>query len=259
MKEIKVFLRYCKISLEQSLFNRAAVVFLLLGKVLRIGLFVLFLSFLFQGTKSLAGYDKSQIILFYLTFNIVDSLSAMLFREVYRFRDYVSLGNLDLILIKPVNPLVRVLLGGVDVFDFVVLVMICVFTAFFVRANFAPSVGSVLLFLALLLNGLLIATAFHIFVVGLGVITTSIDQLVMIYRDVSSMARIPVDLYVEPIRAILTFLIPLGIMMTFPAKALLNILSPNLAIVSFAIAAASFFLSIEFWKHALREYQSASS
>lgn len=259
MKEFKVFLYYSKISLEQSLFNKVAVVFLLLGKALRIGLFMLFLSFLFQGTRTLAGYDRDQIILFYLTFSLIDFISQMLFREVYRFRDYVVRGTLDMILVKPANSLVRVLLGGIDVLDFVIVCAIIVFTIFFIRTNFSPNLVDVLLYLLLLINGLIIATAFHITVVCIGIITSSVDQLMFIYRDVSSMGRIPVDLYVEPIRAILTFLLPLGIMMTFPAKALMHILSPNLVLISLAIAVLSFSLSIQFWHYSLKQYQSASS
>lgn len=254
-----MFYHYSRFALEMSLFNKLAVAFVLLGKILRIGLFVLFLGFLFQGTRSLAGYNRDQIILFYLTFSLIDFISQMLFREVYHFREYVIKGTLDLILVKPANALVRILLGGIDLLDFIVVCGISIFAIIFVHANFAPSPGSVALYLLLILNGLIIATAFHIVVVCIGIITASVDQLMFIYRDVSSMGRIPVDLYVEPIRAILTFILPLGIMVTFPAKALMNILSPELMIVSVLVAVGSFLLSIQFWHYSLKQYQSASS
>jgi len=40
--------------------------------------------------------------------------AQLLFRDVYRFRPKVVSGDFDLILVKPINPLFRVLLGGAD-------------------------------------------------------------------------------------------------------------------------------------------------
>ena len=110
-----------------------------------------------------------------------------------------------------------------------------------------------------MLSGLLLAAAFHIFVLGVGVITTAIDHLIMVYRDFTSMLRIPVDLYIEPIRFLLTFAIPLGIMITFPAKSLMGLLSPQFIAISLAFSLVALFLSLKFWHWSLKRYSSASS
>ncbi|MBI2022115.1 ABC-2 family transporter protein [Candidatus Daviesbacteria bacterium] len=190
---------------------------------------------------------------------MIDTLAQFLFREVYRFRDLVVRGDLDLILIKPINPLIRVLLGGADILDLFILILIAIILFLFGINNITTNLFHWFLYLLLIANGLIIAAAFHIFVLGFGITTTSIDHLVLFYRDMSSMLRIPVDLYTQPIRLILTFLIPLGLMITLPAKALMNLVSPDFVIVSFLIGSCLFWLSLKYWNFCLKQYTSASS
>ena len=139
------------------------------------------------------------------------------------------------------------------------LVILSLLTIFFVINNIQVNVVNVLLYFLLLINGLIIASAFHIFVLGIGVMTTSVDHLISIYRDMTSMMRIPVDLYVEPIRSFLTFVVPLGIMITFPAKAFLGYWDLKLIVLSLILGATSLFFAINFWNYAIKKYSSASS
>ncbi len=259
MKEFKIWLRYTSNSFQQTLSNRTLVAIFITGKTLRIALFLLFLIFLFQGTRGIGGYNRNQIIFFYLSFNFIDTLAQLVFREVYRFRPLVITGELDFVLLKPLNPLIRVLLGGSDVLDLIMLVLIAAATFWFGITHLNTNFPGWILYFLLIANGLMLATAFHIFVLGVGVMTTTVDNLVMIYRDMTSMLRVPVDLYTEPIRAILTFIIPLGIMITFPAKALMGLLSWQMITISVGLAAVLMFLSLKFWSYALKQYSSASS
>jgi ABC-2 type transport system permease protein len=114
-------------------------------------------------------------------------------------------------------------------------------------------------FVIFILNSLVISAALHIFVLGLGIITVSIDHLIMIYRDLTALMRIPVDVYIEPLRSLFTFVLPLGIMFTFPPKFLMGLLSWQTIVLSFAISPLSLLLSLFFWRYSLRHYQSASS
>lgn len=259
MKELKIWWRYTDNSFQQILSNKPAAIMLLAGKILRVLLFLVFLVFLFAGAKSLAGYSRTQIIFFYLSFNLIDTLSQLFFREVYRFRSLVVSGNLDLILLKPINPLLRVLLGGADLLDLIMLFLLTILTGVFAWQNLSVTPVNVILYLLLVANGLALSGAFHIFVLGLGIITTSVDHLIMIYRDMTSMLRIPVDLYIQPLRFLLTFVLPLGIMITFPSQAFLGLLSWQAVAIAFLFGVSSLFLSLRFWNFAVKKYSSASS
>lgn len=259
MKNFKIWLILTTNSFQQILTHKVAIMIFTLGKLIRISLFVLFLIFLFQGAKGIGDYNHEQILFFYLSFSLLDTLTQTFFREVYRFRQLVVTGDLDYVLIKPWNPLVRVLLGGADLSDLIVLVVLVIVTAWFGISFITEDIWRWLLFVLLILNGFVIALSFHIFVLSMGVLTTTVDHIIMVYRDLSSILRIPVDLYMQPIRFLLTFLIPLGIMMTFPAKVLMGLLSPALITISLFASAVFLGASLKFWHYSLKQYSSASS
>ena len=111
----------------------------------------------------------------------------------------------------------------------------------------------------MILVGFSIALSFHILVLALAVMTTEIDNAIMLYRDVMAMGRMPIDIYRPPLKELLTFIVPVGIAMTFPAKVLLGLLSPSLIIYSGLFALTLFYLAVKSWHYALKKYSSASS
>lgn len=230
----------------------------LLGKIFRFGFFTAFLFFIVKGSDSLAGYSINQTIFFFLTFNIIDILTQFLYREVYRFRPLIVSGDFDLIMLKPINALFRSLMGGADVVDLVTIPPIII-GVIYVGSLLNPSVVQTTFFILLILNGLLIATAFHIAVLSLGIITLEIDHTIMIYRDLGNLGRLPIDIYRQPLRGILTYLVPVGIMITFPAKALMGLITPLGAFLSFMLGGVMVFASLRFWNYAIKHYTSASS
>jgi ABC-2 type transport system permease protein len=259
LKNYHLWVIFARNSFLQTLSNRSMVIIFVTAKILRISLFVTFLLFLFRGASNLAGYTRDQIIFFYLAFQLIDSVAQFFFRTVYSFRPLVVSGDLDLVLIKPINPLTRVLWGGPDVLDLITLIPLIFISIWFAVSAFHPQIINWLGFFLLFLNSLVIAASLHITVLGLGIITMSVDHFILIYRDFTSLMRIPVDLYIEPLRSLLTFVIPIGIMITFPPKLLLGLLSPTLFFVSVAFSILSLYLSLRFWHYSLSRYQSAGS
>lgn len=231
----------------------------LLGKLLRFGLFTIFLFALFAKTPDIGGYNKYQMLFFFLTFNLLDTTAQLFYREVYRFRPMVASGDFDLVLTKPMSALFRALAGGADPLDFYMLFLYVGLLVYIMFGLGTISTIHVISYLALLVNGFLIATGFHILVLALAIVTTEVDHAIMIYRDLTMMGRVPIDIYRQPIRGILTFVIPVGLMMTFPAKALMGLLSPWTIVVSFVLGSLFFVLCLRIWRYALSQYSSASS
>lgn len=259
MKTLKVLIRFSSNSLQQTLSNIPVFLLFFFGKAVRYGLFIFFLLMLFTGVSTVLGYTREQMIMFYLIFNVIDTASSLMFREVYRFRPLVVSGGFDAVLTKPFSPIIRSLFGGPDFIDFGLLITIVSVALYVANTFIHPSALQSLLTLAMIANSLLIATSFHILVLGIGVITLSVDHLVMIYRDLTSLMRIPVDMFTNPLRSILTFVLPVGIMFTFPAKVLFGLLNWQTILISFLFGVVSLFLSLKFWHYSLRQYQSASS
>lgn len=242
-----------------ALSSRFGAFLFLLGKILRFIFFTIFLLALFSRIGELAGYSSLQVIFFFLTFNLVDTTAQLFFREVYRFRQLVVSGDFDLVLTKPMNPLFRALTGGADPLDLLMFIPYLGTLVYVAWQLGNLSILNVGLYILLLINAFLIATGFHILVLALAVVTTEIDHAIMIYRDLTSMGRVPVDIYREPLKSIITFAIPVGVMMTFPAKAFLGLLSPLGILTSFVLGSLFLVLSLCVWRFALTKYASASS
>jgi len=255
---LKIWLMMSKNAFIVVLTDKKILLIFLFGKILRFSFFITFLFFIVKDAKGLAGYSVNEAILFFLTFMLIDTIAQFFFREVYRFRPLVISGDFDLILLKPMSPLVRVLTGGADVIDLITIPPLLVAT-YFVGSLLSPNFTQVVHYLLLILNGLVIATAFHVAVISLGIITLEIDNTVMIYRDITSMGRFPIDIYKQPIRDVLTFIIPVGIMITLPTKAMLGKAGDIAIVFSLVIGVLLFYLSLRFWSYALKRYTSASS
>src|SRR3989344_1593153 len=116
-----------------------------------------------------------------------------------------------------------------------------------------------LVFIFLLLNGLVIAAAFHILVLSFGILTLEIDHTIMIYRDFVNLGKLPVDIYKEPVKGILTFIFPVAIMTTLPAKYLMGLVTYRGVLISLSIGVLLTLISFKVWNHALKSYSSASS
>ena len=199
MKTLKVILHYSSNSLQQTLSNLPVFFIFLFSKIVRYGMFMAFLYLLFNGVSSVRGYNREQMLMFYLVFNIIDTTAQLMFREVYRFRPLVVSGGFDAVLTKPFSPIIRSLFGGPDFIDLGMLAIIISVAVYVAGAFIHPSFIQTLLFLAMIINSLLLVAAFHILVLGIGVITLSVDNLVMLYRDLPSLMRIPVDMFTNPL------------------------------------------------------------
>lgn len=255
-KHYLIWLTTAKLSIQSMLENRLGVIFFTTGKVFRFLFFLFFLILIHQEVQEVSGYTLRQMIVFFLIFNIVDLFGQIFFRGIYWFRQQVISGEFDFRLVKPANPLFQALTRQTDILD---IPMLLLTLTFLFTQGINATFYQLLLFTLVLASGFLIITAIHIAVAALGVITTEVDHTIMIYRDLSQMARVPVDIYTDTIRALLTFVIPVAIAYTLPAKTLLGIVS--LPTVAFALIASCITLavSLKLWHYALTQYSSASS
>jgi len=232
----------------------------LLGKIVRFSFFFIFIFSVLSKTQSLVGYSREQVILFFLVFNLIDISTQALFRGVYRFRRLVVEGDYDFDLLRPLPSFFRPIFGWTDVLDIATLAPLWIYFCWFVvRNHLFVGTTSVLIFALLFVNSLILGFALHLLVCAVCVLTTEIDHLVWIYRDITNTGRFPTDIYSKGFRFFLTFGIPVVILVTMPAKALLGLLTWWGVMLSVFGSGIFFFVSLCFWRYALSRYSSASS
>lgn len=245
-----------KLSLARTLTTRTAAVLFILGKFFRFAAFIFFIFILSGQIPDLAGYDYQLLLVFFLVFNLFDIFGQFFFRGIYWFREQVVSGEFDFRLVKPLNPLFQALTRETDLLDLPLLVVVI---AALVKQLLKLPAFPVLPLLIATGISLLCILSVHIFVAALGLLTTEVDHTMWVYRDLSLTARFPLDIYPPAIRGVLTYLIPIGLIFTFPAKAFLGLLSPTNLMIGGLLSFTLFQLTRRFWRYALTQYSSASS
>lgn len=247
-------------ALQEAFVNRWSNALFFFGKIVRLAMSLVFLMLLKERNLTVGDYTSDQVIVFFLTYQLVDVIAQIMYRGVYEFGNLIRSGEFDFLLGKPLSPLFRSLAGKPDIDDAIFLLPTLGITFYlFNTLNLQITLTSTLLYLGLLVNSLLIATAFHIFVLAFGVVTTEVDNLIWTYRDVTRLGQFPISLYMEPFRTALFFILPLGFMFTVPAQVLINT-SPSFSLLVTSVMGVGFLvLSLYTWNWSLKKYSSASS
>lgn len=248
-------MRFIELYVESRLHS----LFLITGKMVRFSFFFVFIVALLTKTEQLVGFSLFQVLVFYMTFNFIDIISQFFFRGVYTIGNLINRGQLDLFLTQPVNVLLRIFSDFIDILDLTTLIPVTIVLGLVITRIETPiTLVNFSIYILLLLNAFLLAAAIHTIILAFSVIAQEIYSQIWVYRDLMGMARFPTDIYSQVIQFALTFILPVTVMVTFPTKALIGILSPVWIIGSFLITLIFLSLSIWFWHLALKKYSSIS-
>lgn len=255
----KVWLKLTLNSFQTSVQSRFGALLFILGKVLRFSLVLFFIVIIATQTKVIAGYNIWEIVFIFATFNLIDVGAQFFLRGVYFFRRIILTGEFDHYLASPISPMFRSLFGAADILDTPLLFVSIGLVIYSGSKLNGLGIDGIISYLALLLNAAIIALSLHALVISLGIMTTVVDNALWLYRDVLQMGRVPIDFYREPLRGLITFIVPVGVMITFPAKAIFGDLPQSLFFASLFVGILFFTLSLFLWRYSLKKYQSASS
>lgn len=244
------------LSLQALLSSRLSSILFLIGKFARFGLFIGFLLALNRSITDLAGYSFDQLVVFFLIYNLFDLIGQIFYRGIYWFRSEIISGDFDFRLTKPINPLFQILTSYTDFLDIPLLILVLTMLVInWPQVTLAQN----LTFVAVSLLSVIILTAIHILVAAIGVITTAVEHTIWMFRNLATMARVPIDIYVSPIRVFLTYVIPIGIIFTVPAKVLFGTASSGFLLFAFILSIGFYLFALRIWRYALIRYASASS
>lgn len=129
----------------------------------------------------------------------------------------------------------------------------------FVRLGHAPSPAQVAAGLVLLGAGLAVMYGLWIMIVATAFWVVRMDNLIYLLSSVFDAARWPASVFRGVWRVVFTFVIPLALMTTFPARALLGTVTWQAGIGCLVGALLVSVVARLVWRLALRSYTSASS
>ena len=204
-------------------------------------------------------FDRALVVVGWFTLlrSILDgAVNPSLIAVVEQIRQ----GTLDFVLLKPADAQVLVSTSRFEVWKSLdAFAGLGILVWAFRRLGQVPSPSGVAVALVLLACSTLVLYSAWIVVVAAAFWVVRLDNLAHFFGALFDFARWPVSVFKGAFRVVFTFIIPLGILTTYPAEALLGSLAPRtaaLAVLGSLVFAA---LARGVWMRALRHYTSASS
>lgn len=205
------------------------------------------------------SFDRALVVVGYFTL-LRGVLDGAVNPSLLAVVDQIRQGTLDFVLLKPADAQFLVSTSKFEIWKGLdVLAALGILGWAFHRLGRAPPVAGVVLSLGLLACATMVLYALWILVVAAAFWVVRLDNLAYLFGAIFDFARWPVSLFKGTWRFFFTFVIPLGLMTTYPAEALLGVLSLRTASLS-ALGSLSFALVARgVWTRAVGHYTSASS
>ncbi|MBI4787566.1 MAG: ABC-2 family transporter protein [Chloroflexi bacterium] len=219
------------------------------------------ISILFLHRDTLGDWSYPQVLMVAALFTLFNGLMNALWRPnvgavIGQIRD----GSFDFVLTKPVNAQFISSLRNIVVWRFAdVLIGMGLIVYALGLLHVTPTLPQIGAFVVMLAAGTIIIYSIWLLMVSLAFWFVKIENITEVFSAFYEAGRYPVTIYPGLIRAILTFVVPVAFVTTFPASALLGRLEPETMLLGVFLAALFFFISNRFWNFALRHYSSASS
>jgi ABC-2 type transport system permease protein len=260
MKYLRLLGLYFKTSLMTDLEYRANFISAIVMTVFEVIWSALSTLVFFSFTDDIGGwtFNESLIVvgMLFLSFGFLDTV---VWANIDALAQHVRKGTLDYVLTKPVNSqfhatLQRVRLDRLaSMFGGIVLV-----TYAMIQLRAAPTLGQWALFVLLFAGALLLLYSLLITLGTLAFWTHEINGFAEIVYALLEVGRVPAQALPEPVRAIMTFIIPIAFITTVPAEVLIGRVTTGLVLYGWLFAIAAFIGCVSFWRFAVERYASAA-
>ncbi len=215
----------------------------------------------FHYRQAIAGWTLPQALLVLGFFTLLKGiLDGAINPALAAIVDQIRKGTLDYALLKPIDS--QFLLSTArfepwkttDVLGGLALIVVAL-----IRQEQHPSVQRLGLSFVMLLAAIAILYSLWIFTVCAAFYVVRLDNLAFLFSSIFDLARWPIGVFRGLLRLFFTLVIPLAIMTTYPAMALLGWLSLRTVILALLGTATFFALSRLLWARSILHYSSASS
>jgi ABC-2 type transport system permease protein len=225
------------------------------------GLTLLPLLVLYGEREAVNGWDAPSALVVMGYFTALRALlDGVISPSLVDLVERIRTGAFDYVLLKPVDAQVVVSTSRYEpwkVFDLAGAVGI--FAWAFVLRGAPPGLGDLALGAALLVAGAVAMYSLWVACAAASFWMVRLDNLMFLLGAIFDTARWPVHVYPGVWRIVFTIVVPIAIMTTFPAMALLGTLDARTAAATALGAVAMLVLSRWLWLAAIRSYTSASS
>jgi ABC-2 type transport system permease protein len=215
----------------------------------------------FHLRQTVAGWTFEEALLVTGWFTLLEAiLEGAINPSLTAVVEHIRKGTLDFVLLKPADAQFLVSTARFEPWRSTnVVTAVVLWVVGFVRMGRLPSPTGLLAAALLLVTATALLYSLWILTVSAAFYVVKIDNLTNLFNSIFDAARWPVQVFRGVMRWIFTFIVPLALMTTFPAEAMLGRL-PVPALAWSVVGAGVFgYLSRRVWLSSIARYTSASS
>jgi ABC-2 type transport system permease protein len=229
--------------------------------VLWVGVTLIPILVVFGRTQAIAGWSFPEMLLVLGWFVALKGfLEGAVSPSLMNVIEHVRKGTLDFILLKPADAQLLVSIAKIEPWRVVDLAgALAIFVYAFRALGRSPSFLDVATALAMLVAALLVLYSIAILVVSIAFVAVRVDNLLYLFQSVFDVARWPSTVFRGALAVVFTYVLPLALMTTYPALALLGKLTPATAFGALAGTLAFAAFARLSWRASIGRYTSASS
>jgi len=221
-----------------------------------------FLTLVFTNITNLQGWTFNEM-LFLAGFGgtVLFTHGLFLFNIIRVGEEYIITGDMDRILLRPLNPLFQIYADDVHDNNFPKLIA-NIALVIYAASQIGLSLSLLQLIYAAvsMISGLMVTASIYLFFSSTAFWTgTSRSAVWMIFR-LSNFRKYPLGIFALPIQVLLVTLVPLAFASYFPASFLLGKEGfETWKIITPMVGPMFYILAYKFWKHGLSKYSSTGS
>ncbi|MFD2077588.1 ABC-2 type transport system permease protein [Actinopolymorpha cephalotaxi] len=260
-RHLRLWRRFLSQAIVRETHYRAHFVTTLAVGVVQLGLALVPILLLYGYTDDLRGWSQAQVLTLVGVYQVVTGvLAAFVAPNLNRMTTYITEGELDVVLVRPVSSQFYLTLRWINVAELGNVASGLVLLVFgLVRSGVTPNPLEIVQALVLaacgtvLLAGVWCAMSFSAFWIQ------SVNPIGMLYTSLAESGRYPLVFFPFAVRTFLTFVFPVAFASTLPAQALHGGVGWLPVVGGVALTAVVVALVRAQWRRGLRSYASASS
>lgn len=234
-------------------------------EVLWLGILLAFYETVFARTSVVASWPKQDYLFFVGCFFAINGVLETLFLEnCNEFSNLVRTGDLDFLLLKPIDEQFLITCRRVDwsVSPNILMGMAVMGVSLWNKGwEFDPL--RISLFCLTFTCGVAIAYAFMLVLTSFSVWLVRNQSLMEMWWLFSSLARYPREIFqrgwAQSMDIVFTYILPILLVVNVPARTMVKLMEPRMIFFILVVTAVSLWASRRFFQRALRSYRSASS
>ena len=264
-KYLRLLAHLARYTLNRELAFRGNFLVKVSVEVLWLGIMIAFYRTVFARTSNVAGWSEPDYFFFVGCYFALNGLVETLFFEnCNEFAELVRTGDLDFLLLRPIDEQFLVSLRRIDWGTAPNVLMGAALMAIaLVQKGWEFDLVRVVTFFVTMACGTAIAYSFMLILTTFTVWMVRNQSLMEMWWMFSSLARYPKEIYTgrwaEPLGNFFTYIVPILVVCNVPSNVMVRVLDPSMVVLTIVAAVALLWLSRRFFQYALRSYRSASS